>query len=152
MARRDLDDWLWQVGAELQRLSEEMSPSSPVLAKSHKWQPRMDVIEADDALIVTAEIAGVRTEDFRIVFNTEKKTLTLKGVRCEETRNTRMAHHQLEIYYGDFERELRLPELDYAVADISASYHNGFLTICIPKSGHANRASIITGTIRINHR
>ncbi len=60
MPRQDIDEWLWQVGNELQRLSEEMVRTRPAIASGKGWEPRVDVLEDSSRILVKVEIAGVR--------------------------------------------------------------------------------------------
>jgi len=54
----------------------------------------------------------------------------------KESRSSRRRCHQLEIYYGPFERSINLPE-DVAIdrERLSADYRSGFLVVQLPKSG-----------------
>lgn len=138
MARRDLDEWLWQVGAELQRLSEEMTPVGPRVARTRAWEPRVDVVEMESHVIVKAELAGVRGDDIRIHILPQRNALVIRGVRNEEDLGDgRGCYHQLEIGYGEFEREVALPPGDLDLDSVRAHYRNGFLIVALPKSESA---------------
>lgn len=148
MARRDLDEWLWQVGAELQRLSEEILPTAPGVAKGKSWEPRVDVIDAGDSVLLKAEIAGVRGEDIRISFNQERHALTLRGVRIEDDRPDHCCGaHLLEIFYGEFQREIKLPPVDLDIPNIRAQYKNGFLLVVIPKRTEETTQIVVTESV-----
>jgi HSP20 family protein len=135
MARKDLDQWLWQVGAELQRISEELTPASPKVARSRTWAPNVDVTEGEAFVLVKAELAGVRGEEITIAYHPERHSLTIRGARLEEncTETPPQGAHQLEIQYGPFEREAPLPPAALNIDALRAQYHNGFLLIVIPK-------------------
>lgn len=135
MARREMDEWFWQLGAELQRLSEEMFRSGPTLASSSGWEPRVDVLEEREAIVVRAEIAGVRGRDIQIVGNAVRNTLVIRGVRNEDTAPScsKTGFYQLEICYGEFLREVKLPEIPLDMEGIEARYNNGILLVRIPK-------------------
>lgn len=151
MARKDLDEWLFQVGTELQRLSEEMTHSGPKLARSTKWEPRVDLIEGPSQLIVVVEIAGVRGEDIRIAYNVDRHCLLVRGVRNEEELliEGKGAAHQLEIFYGEFERTIQLPKVEIQPEEIRAQYRNGILFVVIPKAGAEPGAFRVRRTITI---
>jgi len=135
MARRDLDQWLWLVGAELQKLSEEITPASPKLARRSGWQPPVDVVETEDVVMIRAELAGIDPADVRIGYHPGRRVLTLRGVRHENREATCVrAAHQLEINYGEFACEVRLPEIDLDLSHLQARYRDGILTIAVPKS------------------
>jgi HSP20 family protein len=90
----------------------------------------MDVYETENELVVILEIAGVRAEDIRVVF--EKDTLAISGARAESCSAPKTRLHQMEIDYGDFYRTLYIP-FPLKADEIRAVYRQGFLTVTIPK-------------------
>ncbi|NDJ74823.1 MAG: Hsp20/alpha crystallin family protein [Chloroflexi bacterium] len=92
------------------------------------WRPPTDIYEVDDHLIVVVEIGGMRDGDFTVTLH--GKQLLISGIRRRETKPN-CAYHQLEIPYGEFRTEVRLP-WPVARDDVSASYHDGFLRIELP--------------------
>ncbi len=139
---RDLDEWFWKIGNDLQRLSEEMRRSGPTLAGGKGWEPRVDLMEGPDHLILRAEIAGVRGEDINLVYLPSSHSLLIRGVRLDEDNPS--GYYQLEIYYGEFQREVRLPDLPVDIQRMKAQYKNGFLTVAIPKAGHVTVTHEVT--------
>jgi HSP20 family protein len=141
MARRELDEWFWQVGSELQRLSEELYRSAPTMISRRFWEPKVDVIEDSSGFVLKAEIAGIRGEDIQLVYIAERHSILLRGVRREEDfpDSSRTGIYQLEIYYGEFEREIKLPEIAVEPDGIKAHYRNGFLMIIVPKSAEVKK-------------
>ncbi len=135
MSRQDIDEWLWQVGNELQRLSEEMVRTRPAVAMGKGWEPRVDVIEDANRILVKAEIAGVRGEDIQLVYLPDRHSLLIRGYRPDEGEASqgRSSVHQLEIFYGEFQREIRLPDVPVLVDQMKAQYRNGFLLVLLPK-------------------
>ena len=135
MPRRDLDEWFWHVGSQLERLSEELHPLRPTIA-SRFWEPRIDVLEDNLHVILKAELAGIRGEDIQLLYIPERHSILLRGVRREEDSrdSNRTGIYQLEIYYGEFEREIKLPEIAVEPDGIKAHYRNGFLIIVVPKA------------------
>ncbi|HRF60203.1 MAG TPA: Hsp20/alpha crystallin family protein [Fimbriimonadaceae bacterium] len=151
MARRDLDEWLWQIGTELQRLSREVAPGGPKLARGSAWQPRVDVAETSDSLVIKAELAGIGSEDVRISLDLKTHTLLLRGVRSEEDlqEGARCGYHQIEIDYGEFEREISLPEVPIEAGGMGAQYRNGFLIVIIPKALEPSTKVLMRRTITV---
>lgn len=132
--RRDID-WFYQIGSELQSLSEELlrgAITSPVAARQF-WEPRVDVYETATEVIVIAEIAGVNAEEISLTFSPDRGSLIIRGQRNEVEEDGRIRCYQLEIYYGDFLREVPLPEVPLNVEGIRATCRNGFLRISVPK-------------------
>ncbi len=92
------------------------------------WRPPTDVYETRDALVVRMEIAGMSENDFDITF--ADGHLTVRGIRHD--REEKIGYHQMEIPYGEFGVEIYLT-LPIRADEITASYHNGFLIITLPK-------------------
>lgn len=90
-----------------------------------RFQPPTDVFEIEDRLVVLVEIAGMRAGDFKIRLADQQ--LTISGHRPRPALEN-PAYHQVEIGYGDFRIDLRLP---WAVNSdmVTASYNDGFLRI-----------------------
>jgi len=95
------------------------------------FHPPMDIYETEDNLIVVMEVAGMKVEDFQILF--EKDLLSISGTRAELHSAPKTRLHQIEIDYGNFERTLRIP-FPLKGEDIKAAYHQGFLIITAPKA------------------
>jgi len=94
------------------------------------FHPPMDVYETENELVVVMEIAGMRAEGIRVVF--EKDTLAISGERVETCSSPKTRLHQMEIDYGDFYRTLYIP-FPLKADEIRAVYRQGFLTVTIPK-------------------
>ncbi len=95
---------------------------------SHLWRPPIDVFETDEALMVVAEIAGIRVDDFSITLG--KQSLSISGVRAGSTGPR--AYHQMEIPHGEFVAEVALP-IPIDSTGVEATYTDGFLTVRLPK-------------------
>ena len=145
MARREVDEWFWQVGSELHRISEELASGRPKVASGRAWEPRIDLIEEETRFLLKAEIAGVKGDEIQLLYLPEQHSLLLRGYRDEEdySDGMRTGIHQLEIFYGEFQKEVRLPNIPIDPANIKAQYRNGFLLVTIPKLDQVT----VTGTI-----
>jgi HSP20 family protein len=135
MPRREVEGWFWQLGGEFQKMSEELTKSRPKVASGRAWEPRVDVFEEEHRIMVRAELAGVNGDQINLLYMPERHSLLLRGVRDEEEicDGTRTGILQLEIFYGPFAREIRLPEAPIDASGIKAQYRNGFLIVMIPK-------------------
>lgn len=136
MARRDRDDFFWQGGADLSKLNEELSSFRPKLATKKSWEPLVDLTEETDRLVLKAEIAGVKGDEIELSYVSERHAIVLRGHRYEdfESEQARVSVFQLEILYGDFEREVPLPsEVAIDLSQIRALFRNGMLIVLIPK-------------------
>ncbi len=136
MARRDLNDWFWHVSAEFTGLVVEHGPRQVSVAANKFWQPRVDVLEDSHVILIKAELAGVNIDDIHLMYVADEHTVHLQGIRHEENppEMSRIGIHQLEVFYGEFEREIPLPRsANIDPNRIQASFRNGFLMVLVPK-------------------
>jgi HSP20 family protein len=94
------------------------------------WEPATDIVETEDEIVVTADIAGMTGKDISVV--TDGKVLRINGARRSPTAQGAKQFHMLEIQCGPFERAIELPgRVD--PAKVSAHYSKGMLQIRIRK-------------------
>jgi HSP20 family protein len=142
MRRREVDAFFWLVGGELQRMTEDLMRLRPQFAHRRGWEPRVDLLEEPERLVIRSEIAGVRGEDIHLLYIPDRHVVILRGRRNEEDfGHDRTGAFQLEIYYGDFEREVKLPDVEIVPQGMRATYRNGMLTVVLPKRSRS-RAEI----------
>jgi HSP20 family protein len=110
------------------------------------WIPAVNVEEAADALLLTAELPGMREED--VTVDLENNILTIRGEKREERDEEGeegTKYHVWERRYGSFQRAFTLPQSVEADA-IQAQFDNGVLTVRMPKAPEAKTRTIeITG-------
>lgn len=92
--------------------------------------PAIDVSETDKGYQITAELPGMGAKD--VDLSISDNMLTVKGEKREQREEKEKDYYLSERRYGSFQRSFRLPE---GVDDkkISASLHDGVLTISLPK-------------------
>lgn len=98
--------------------------------RGDRWQPDVDIFETESAVVVRAEIAGVRSEDLNI--RVDGPILRIAGTRRASDASQVKRLHQMEIACGPFERRLRIP-IPFDRDGVSAHVSNGFLTVTLPK-------------------
>lgn len=96
--------------------------------RSPIWRPPTDVFETEQAVIVRVEIAGMREDDFSISLTGSQ--LTVRGNRPDIQE--RRAYHQMEITFGEFNVEVKLPA-PIVAEKVAAEYTAGFLRLVFPK-------------------
>lgn len=95
-------------------------------------QPKIDVVEEKDAVMVTAEVPGIKEENLDLKIS-QDGYLTISGEKEQQSEHSSANSYFNEISYGMFKRTIPLPlNLDYDMAD--ADYDNGVLNVRIPKS------------------
>ncbi len=97
---------------------------------SGQWTPPCDILENADAIVLRAELPGVREDEIEI--HVEGGMLTLRGEKRFEKDETEQSYHRIERAYGDFMRTFTLPRSIDAEA-ISAKYERGVLELTMPK-------------------
>jgi HSP20 family protein len=104
--------------------------------RGDRWQPDIDVFETEEAIVVLAEIAGIRAEDLRVTVDGEM--LRISGVRRVPERSDVKRLLQMEIAAGPFERRLRI-SLPFDRENVSAHLSDGFLTVTLPRRSPQRR-------------
>lgn len=92
--------------------------------------PDIDVVENDDALMLTAELPGLNKDDIDINFN--DGTLTIRGEKRVEHDEDVKDSHITERRFGKFVRSYTLPRAIDADA-IKAEMKDGVLMVTVPK-------------------
>ncbi|PXW61448.1 Hsp20/alpha crystallin family protein [Methylobacterium sp. B4] len=90
--------------------------------------PRMDVVEKDGHLEVTAELPGLTRDDVKIELADD--TLIISGEKRQENLS-KDSRKIIERSYGAFVRSLELPA-GIKAEDIEASIDKGVLTVKLP--------------------
>ncbi|MEA3546941.1 MAG: Hsp20/alpha crystallin family protein [Thermodesulfobacteriota bacterium] len=93
--------------------------------------PPLNIYEDSDAVFVTAEVAGVVTENIDI--SVEGETLTISGERKSLPREEKSSYHRREIETGKFSRAVALPT-KINLEGVSARLQDGILAISLPKA------------------
>ena len=100
------------------------------------WRPTLDVCETERGIIVRVELAGVASDDARVVVDGEYLQIT--GRRSFARAGVGQRHLLIEIAQGPFERVLRL-RAAYDPDRVSARLENGLLTIELPRKENTAR-------------
>jgi HSP20 family protein len=94
------------------------------------WEPNTDIIEDDDEVVITFEVAGVNKEDLCVKL--KSSDLYVTGVRRENRPDKKIYFHRLEINYGFLGKVVSLPEA-LVHNDITAHLKDGLLQVHISK-------------------
>ncbi|NCO37739.1 MAG: molecular chaperone [Armatimonadetes bacterium CG_4_10_14_3_um_filter_66_18] len=134
---REMDHLRHQVN----RLFEETMPrpqaSSDVAAAG--WTPAVDIRETTQAIVLEADLPGLRKEDIEVSLNGD--TLSLSGARLPTETEEPARHHRAERSLGRFHRSFAL-EVPADPEAVEASYRNGVLQIIVPKAEQAKPKQI----------
>ena len=123
----------WDPFAEIARLHDEMvrmQGGEPDVPYRGTFTPPVDIYDAEEAILVRAELPGLRAEDVHV--SIENDVLTLKGERKLDPDVKREGYIRVERTYGAFTRSFSLPKTVDGSA-VEADMSDGVLTLKIPK-------------------
>jgi HSP20 family protein len=131
----------WEPVRELGTIQNEMNRlfnsffDTPTPTQSNgtafrRWIPAMDLIEIEDAFVLTADLPGLSESDVNI--EVEDNVLTVSGDRKAEHEDRKAGYYRVERSYGSFRRSLTLPEGVEPEA-VKATFDKGVLTVTVPK-------------------
>jgi HSP20 family protein len=93
--------------------------------------PRMDILETDGAIELSAELPGMQEKDVEVTLS--DNVLTIRGEKKNEKDETKKDYRLIERPYGSFARRLELPA-GIDATKIEARFSNGVLTVTVPKA------------------
>jgi len=132
------------LGRNLDRLQRDVDDLArrvlrPVPRRGTRVFPSIIISATDEALLVRAEVPGMKLEDFQISVSGD--TLTLQGSRLTGGELEGGWYHRRERESGGFSRAVRLPAMvDGDSAE--ATYVAGVLTISLPLKAAAKPRQI----------
>lgn len=131
MANGDPRNWMFSEAFEMLARADRMHrqfirPARAAVA----WEPPVDVLETERAVIVLIALPGV--DPARVEAVIEGAELIVSGARVYPKEMGVAAIHRLELPQGRFERRLRLPAGRYANIERTAA--NGCLQITLTKA------------------
>jgi HSP20 family protein len=100
----------------------------------HVFQPRIDVVDEDEALRISADLPGMERKDVEVL--AEDGFLVLRGEKKHEAKSEEKGCFRLERAFGTFQRVIPLPD-DVELDGAEAKFNNGVLTLRLPKGAKA---------------
>lgn len=95
------------------------------------WSPTVDVYEDQDAIVIKADLPGVKQDDIDVELNGE--ILTIRGERKFEDEERRENYVRVERQYGAFQRSFTIG-IPVEGEKVRATFRNGILELTIPKA------------------
>lgn len=118
-----------------QKPAATLAPDDRWLSHEPEGQLSLDVFEGEDAVIITAPIAGVKPEDLEIFVSNDLITIRGRREKCVSEEGGRFLYQ--ECYWGAFSRSIILP-VHVASDKTTALLKNGVLTITLPRETPTN--------------
>jgi HSP20 family protein len=116
---------------DVERLFDSMLSRYPRERAQAVWAPSIDVEETNDAMIIRAELPGMKREDIKVTV--AEDTVTISGERKYESEQKDRTFHRVERAYGSFQRTIALP-LSVQGDKAEASCEAGVLDLVLPKA------------------
>jgi HSP20 family protein len=126
-------DWMWSEAVDMLAKAERMHRRLFQLAGRHAqitWEPPIDLLETDRAVLVLAALPGVDVGQVEAVI--EDGALVICGQRILPPELQSAVIHRLELPQGRFERRVALPPGRYD--GVSRAALNGCLIISLSKA------------------
>jgi len=127
--------WMWSEAFEMlaraERLHREFFRPARTAAQMPAWEPPVDVLETERAVLVLVALPGVNPD--RVEASIDGSDLVFSGIRMFPSEMHTAVIHRLELPQGRFERRVRLPAGRYSAVHRSAA--DGCLVITLQKSG-----------------
>ncbi|MBW2059174.1 MAG: Hsp20/alpha crystallin family protein [Deltaproteobacteria bacterium] len=133
------DDELKEVQRHLGRIIRNLFPYRSLHMPEEAWNPPMDVYETEEGLAIVVEVAGAAPRSLKI--SIEGGLLAISGRREPFVDPSHRKCHQMEIDFGSFKKQIRIP---FAVdrEKVTSQYRNGLLRIILPRCKEDRRRSI----------
>lgn len=118
--------------SEMNRVFSGLAPNSwdNEEGLNASWNPRVNIFENKDQLVLEAELPGMTRGDFDL--SIENNVVTLKGERRFEKKNEGDSYHRIERAYGSFTRSFTLPST-VSAEGAKAEFKDGVLNVSFPK-------------------
>ncbi len=133
---RSLTNWTSQLPHRLEGDMENLferffGPVERPLMGFEGFVPRTNVVETDGEFEVTVELPGMKPEEFDVEL--KEKSLWITGEKHEEEEEKGKTYHRIERSHGEFRRVIPL-STTVDESKITAEYHEGVLTVRVPKA------------------
>lgn len=122
----ELTEWrpLSELRSRVDQMFRDMSEGG-----NGSWVPSVDVIRREDAIVVRADIPGIKPEDVEVTI--DDGVLTVAGEHSETSEEKEEKYMRRERRYGSFSRSMALPR-GVTAGDVEATTEDGVLEVTIP--------------------
>jgi HSP20 family molecular chaperone IbpA len=124
---------------QIEKKEEQLALDSEARRPHRILKPRIDLFEAEDVILLVADLPGVNEEDVEIVL--ERDRLTISGPMAGRAPEGYRVVYS-EFCHGDFERSFVLTD-DIDRDRIEANLESGVLRLTLPKAEKAQTRKIL---------
>ena len=127
--------WMWSEACEMlaraERMHREMFRPGRYGTPAPAWEPPVDVIETERAVLVLVALPGVDPDQVQAAI--DGGDLVVAGSRVLPAELRTAVIHRLELPQGRFERRIRLPAGRYSA--VHRDMAHGCIVITLEKAG-----------------
>jgi HSP20 family protein len=135
MMAADPKDWMWAEACAVLERMEQMHHQffRPGLSglQAPAWQPPIDVFETEGGLQIVVALPGVESRDIDI--SVDHDLMVISGIGHLPAFGRGGAIQRLEIPYGRFERQVRLPPGRFELGPPELAHGCLFITLAKPR-------------------
>lgn len=103
--------------------------SSPLVSVASEGSFKMDVEDAGDTYLITAELPGVKKEEIDVELNEGRLSISVEKHESEEHKEKNFLHKET----SDWSATRGIYLKDAATSGLSAKLDGGILTVSVPK-------------------
>ncbi len=139
--KSDSDHPIISMQKEMNRMFDSISKSlfntsSFSSETSNAITPKIDVVENEKEIKVTAELPGMEEKDVEVNFS--RDTLVIKGEKKAEKEEKKEDYYFMERSYGTFQRAIPV-SAGIDRDKVEAQFKNGVLKVTLPKTEEAQK-------------
>ena len=116
---------------EMEKLFNQMSGFGRGFEAAKTFQPKVEMYETPDELVVKAEMPGFDKDSIDV--RVRGRYLIIKGTKKKEEEKEEKNTLYSESYYGEVQRVIPLP-MNVKPEGIEATYDKGILEVRLPKT------------------
>jgi len=132
----------WDPLKTMERMMDAFLPSRVFSEKMLEMRfPALDVEEKGDAMVVTAELPGIKPDDVKVELDGALLTITGEKKEEVEKEDTERKVHYRERAFGSFSRTIRLAE-EVDPEAVAAVFEDGLLKVTLKKAAAKKRKEI----------
>lgn len=134
MTTGDPRNWMWsealQMLARAERLQREVFTPPGLRRSTPAWEPPVDVLETEDAVLVLVALPGVDPKQVQLAIH--DGVLLIAGERILPRELRTAIIHRIELPQGHFERQVPIPAGRYEQP--TSGVADGCLIVRLPKA------------------
>lgn len=122
---------LFSLHNQMDQLFQTLNPEAELRTGAETFNLPVDIRQSEQAFTIEASVPGFNPDDVEVTF--EDGVLTIRGTHTTEKESKDGGYVRRERRVGSVYRQIGLPA-EVRADEISAQFHNGVLTVTIPRA------------------